>query len=163
MTRIMTVVKTGGWGGLFAVTVSVKLHTETHRWWLAVVATMLAMSTNQQSCITLGLILRWLTNTTTKHTHTHIQPFYCSSGICPRPPGWAGTRKVKPGRLKPIWIYWSKRYWVAVASAGLYATLTPFDLQQGLPLRATHGFTCHSTHRRVPPCMAQSRLGAFPR
>jgi len=21
----------------------------------------------------------------------------------------AGTRKVKPGRLKPIWIYWSKR------------------------------------------------------
>jgi len=25
-------------------------------------------------------------------------------------PGWAGTRKVKP-----IWIYWSKRQWVAVA------------------------------------------------
>ena len=42
-------------------------------------------------------------------THTHTQPFYCSSGICPGPPGWAGTRKVKPGRLKPIWIYWSKR------------------------------------------------------
>jgi len=35
---------------------------------------------------------------------------------------------------------------VAVASAGLYATLTPFDLEQGLPLRATHGFTFHSTH-----------------
>jgi len=43
------------------------------------------------------------------HTHTHTQPFYCSSGICPGQPGWAGTRKVKPGRLKPIWIYWSKR------------------------------------------------------
>jgi len=43
------------------------------------------------------------------HTHTHTQPFYCSSGICPGPPGWARTRKVKPGRLKPIWIYWSKR------------------------------------------------------
>ena len=42
-------------------------------------------------------------------THTHTQPFYCSSEICPGPPGWAGTRKVKPGRLKPIWIYWSKR------------------------------------------------------
>ena len=42
------------------------------------------------------------------HTHTHTQPFYCSSGICLGPPGWAGTRKVKPGRLKPIWIYWSK-------------------------------------------------------
>jgi len=41
------------------------------------------------------------------HT-THTQPFYCSSGICPGPPGWAGTRKVK-ARLKPIWIYWSKR------------------------------------------------------
>ena len=42
-------------------------------------------------------------------THTHTQPFYCSSGICPGPPEWAGTRKVKPRRLKPIWIYWSKR------------------------------------------------------
>jgi len=34
-------------------------------------------------------------------THTHnTQPFYCSSGICPGPSGWAGTRKAKPGRLK---------------------------------------------------------------
>ena len=43
------------------------------------------------------------------HTHTHTQSFYCSCGICPGPLGWAVTRKVKPGRLKPIWIYWSKR------------------------------------------------------
>jgi len=43
------------------------------------------------------------------HTHTHTQPFYCSSGICPGLPGWAGTRKVKPARIKSIWIYWSKR------------------------------------------------------
>jgi len=57
------------------------------------------------------------------HTHTHTQLFYCSSGICPGLPGWAGTRKVKPGRLKPIWIYWNKREWVAVASAGPYASL----------------------------------------
>jgi len=28
---------------------------------------------------------------------THTQLFYCSSGICPGLPGWAGTRKVKPG------------------------------------------------------------------
>ena len=35
---------------------------------------------------------------------------------------------------------------MVVASAGLYATLTPFDLLQGLPLWATHGFTAHSTH-----------------
>ena len=31
------------------------------------------------------------------HTHIHVQPFYCSAGICLGPPGWAGTRKVKPG------------------------------------------------------------------
>ena len=49
------------------------------------------------------------TNQLSKHTHTHTQPFYCWSGICPGPPGSAGTRKVKPRRLKPIWIYWSKR------------------------------------------------------
>jgi len=40
---------------------------------------------------------------------SYTQPFYCSAGICPGPSGWAGTRKVKPGRLKPIWIYWRKR------------------------------------------------------
>jgi len=38
------------------------------------------------------------------NTHTHTQPFYCSAGICLGLPGWAGTR-----RVKPIWIYWSKR------------------------------------------------------
>jgi len=32
-------------------------------------------------------------------THTHTQPFYCWSGICPGPPGSAGTRKVTPRRL----------------------------------------------------------------
>jgi len=33
------------------------------------------------------------------HTHTHTQPFYCWSGICPGPPGSAGTREVKPRRM----------------------------------------------------------------
>ena len=64
---------------------------------------------------------------------------------CPGPPGWAGTRQVKSGRLKPIWIYWSKRQWVAVASAGLcnaYSLRPPTRS----PLRATHEFTSHSTH-----------------
>jgi len=55
--------------------------------------------------------------------HTHTQSFYCSSGICPGLPGWAGTRKVKTRKVKPIWIYWSKRYWVAMASAGPYVSL----------------------------------------
>jgi len=39
-------------------------------------------------------------------------------GLCPGLPGWASTRKVKPIR-----IYWNKRYWVAAASAGPYANL----------------------------------------
>jgi len=39
------------------------------------------------------------------YTQSFSQLFYCCSGICPGLPGWAGTRKVKP-----IWIYWSKRY-----------------------------------------------------
>jgi len=51
-------------------------------------------------------------NNTTYHTDTRLMT------LCPGLPGWAGTRKVKP-----IWIYWSKRQWVAVASAGPYANL----------------------------------------
>jgi len=53
----------------------------------------------------------WIQHRTNQwlQTHTHTQPFYCSAEICPGLPGWAGTRKVKPGRVKPIWIYWSKR------------------------------------------------------
>ena len=47
------------------------------------------------------------------HTHTH--PF---NGPFPGLPRWAGTRKVKP-----IWIYWTKRQWVAVESAGPCASL----------------------------------------
>ena len=50
----------------------------------------------------------WLTT----HTHTRL------TALFPRLPGWAGTRN-----LKQIWIYWSKRQWVAVASAGPYASL----------------------------------------
>jgi len=38
------------------------------------------------------------------HARTHTQPFYGPLGFRPGPPGWTGTRKVKP-----IWIYWSKR------------------------------------------------------
>ena len=57
----------------------------------------------------LSFIVNFPTTLLLLHTHTHTQPFYCWSGICPGPPGSAGTRKVKPRRLKPIWIYWSKR------------------------------------------------------
>jgi len=41
-------------------------------------------------------------------TTTILQP----PGLCPGLPRWASTRKAKS-----IWIYWSKRQWVAVASA----------------------------------------------
>jgi len=41
---------------------------------------------------------------------------FTTPGLCPGLPMWAGTRKVKP-----IWIYWSKRWWLAVASAVPYA------------------------------------------
>jgi len=86
------------------------------------------------------------------HTHTHTQPFYCSSGLCLGPPGWAGTRNVKPGSG----ICW------AICNA---YSLRPPARSPPAPLRATHGFTSSPTvhTRRVPPCMAQSRLGAFPR
>ena len=70
----------------------------------------------QQSCLKTLLVQQAEKNRTTLHTHT--QTFYCWSVICPGPPGSAGTRNVKP-----IWIYWSNRQWVAVASAGPYADL----------------------------------------
>ena len=42
----------------------------------------------------------------------------CLTALCPGLPGWAGIRKVKQSGF-----YWSKRQWVAVASAGPYASL----------------------------------------
>jgi len=51
-------------------------------------------------------------STIATHTHTRLTAFF--PGLL----GSAGTRKVKP-----IWFYWSKRQWEAVASAGPYASL----------------------------------------
>ena len=50
----------------------------------------------------------------TQSTHTHTS----LTAIFPGPPGWAGTRKVNKSGF-----YWSKEQWVAVASAGPYASL----------------------------------------
>jgi len=58
------------------------------------------------------------TTTTATATTTTTTTVLWPPGLGPGLPGWAGTRKVKP-----IWIYWSKRQWVAVASAGPYADL----------------------------------------
>jgi len=48
----------------------------------------------------------------TTHTHTRL------TALCSGLPGWAGTRKYNQSGF-----YWSKRQWVAVASAGPYASL----------------------------------------
>ena len=48
------------------------------------------------------------------HTHTHVRLMALFPGL----PGWAGTRKVNQSKF-----LWSKRQWVAVASAGPYASL----------------------------------------
>ena len=95
------------------------------------------------------------------NTHNHFTALL--EFVWPELPGWAGTRKVKTRKVKPIWTYWSNREWAAVASAGPHATLTPFDLLQGLPCGRHMGSPPILYTRRVPPCMAQSRLGAFPR
>jgi len=42
----------------------------------------------------------------------------CLRALCPGIPKWASTRKVKP-----IWIYWIKRQWLAVASSGPHANM----------------------------------------
>ena len=59
---------------------------------------------------------------TRTHTYTHSQPSYGPLGFCPGLPA-SRHQKGKTRKIKPIWIYWSKRQWVAVASAGPYANL----------------------------------------
>jgi len=56
------------------------------------------------------------------HTHTHtivLRLFWILSGTTQE----SQYKKGKTRKVKPIWIYWSKRKWVAVASAGQYANL----------------------------------------
>jgi len=57
----------------------------------------------------------------TIHTYTHstiLWPSWILFGIT-----WVSWhQKGKTRKLKPIWIYWSKRQWMAVVSAGPYAT-----------------------------------------
>jgi len=70
-------------------------------------------------------------------TTTVLRPL---PGLYPGLPGWATTRKVKT-----IWIYWRKRYWMAVASAGPYANL------HLAPDRITMPASHHSVFRgRIP-------------
>ena len=51
-------------------------------------------------------------------THNILHNYTRLMALFPGLPRWASTRKVKP-----IWFYWSKWQWVAVASAGPYASL----------------------------------------
>jgi len=62
------------------------------------------------------------TGVTTTYKYAHVYSPYTAAStytrltaLCPGLPWWAGTRKVKTSGF-----YWSKRQWVAVASAGPY-------------------------------------------
>jgi len=83
-----------------------------------------------------------VTTQTHTHTHTHTQPFYGPFEFCLGLPGAAGTRKVKP-----IWIYWSKRQWVEAASAGPHANL---HLDRDTTMPASH----HSVFYRPDALLA---------
>jgi len=53
------------------------------------------------------------------HTHNRFTAVWILSGTTRV--SW--HQKGKTRNVKPIWVYWSKRQWVAVVSAGPYANL----------------------------------------
>jgi len=69
----------------------------------------------RQPCLNLTNGVPYYEQRYSSATHTHAHPF---NGPFPGLPRWTGTRKVNQSVF-----YWSKRQWVAVASAGLYASL----------------------------------------
>jgi len=79
------------------------------------------------------------------HKHTHMTILY---------PSWTLSRTIqvsqqqkgKSRKVKPIWIYWSKRQWVAVASAGPYASL---HLDPDTTTPASHHSVTHSNHTQL--------------
>jgi len=71
--------------------------------------------TDRQTHTQTDMLITILRNLTTNTTTTTV---LWLSEFCPGLIGWACTRKVKQ---KLIWISWSKRQWVAVAS---YSTIT---------------------------------------
>jgi len=90
-------------------------------------SSMIVTGCNRQCCVTKLLSCKWTAcgpaDATAaplcraSHTRTHttiLWPSWILSGT---------TRGASTRKVKPIWIYWSKRYWVAVASAGPYANL----------------------------------------
>jgi len=110
------------------------------------------------------------------HTHTHTSLL--------RPSVWAGTRththnrftallefvrdtrvsryqKGKTRKVKTNLDLLEQEIVSGSTSAGLYSTLTPFDLLQGLPLRATHGFTSHSTHPQSSSLLGAVKAGSL--
>jgi len=71
--------------------------------------------------------------------------------LCPGLPRWSGTRKVKP-----IWIYWNKRQWVAVASAG--PTAISWAICKSAHCPSTH----HSVFYRLDTLPATQPLATKP-
>jgi len=108
------------------------------------------------------------------HTHTHTQTVLRPSWILSRITWVSQHQKGKTRKVKPIWIYWSKRQWMAVASAGPYANLhldqthnhasiPPLSfLQAGCPSRnptnRVKALKAHLTHTPHSPSQMAARL-----
>jgi len=76
------------------------------------------------------------------------------SEFCPGLPGWAGTRKVKP-----IWIYWSKRQWHQLghlAYANLHLAQTHDHASNSIP--PTTKFFLHAG---CPSCRSTNNIKAL--
>jgi len=78
-------------------------------WWYNVVFQVVLVSTHLAVTTLLYIVIELVLLSFQGITHTHTRSFYSSSGFCTRLPGWARTRRVKSKKVKPIWIYWSKR------------------------------------------------------
>jgi len=73
------------------------------------------------------------------HLHTHyilLLLLHSFNGLFSRTTWVSRHQKSRTILVKPIWIYWSKRQWVAVASAGPYAICTSPQIEN---------------HARTPP------------
>jgi len=90
------------------------------------------------------------------HTHNHFTALWTLSGTT-----WVSQyQKDETMKVKPVWIYWSKRQWVAVASTGPYANLhlpqtdnhtstPPLSFYRAMHYSAKHGFAIAC---RLPVC-----------
>jgi len=85
--------------------------------------------------------------------HVYIHTYTCITAFCLGLHGSACTRKGEP-----VWIYWSKRQWVAVASAGPYAYICTSPQTNNHASIPPHSFyrpyiyICIASHK-FPECL----------